>query len=90
MFAPLPGISNMCVNEQQMMNAYTLTKVEIFRQRAAFNTRIPMTCKAPSDGQHQIMAETHNSTKFLKLGNNFAINHRALLILPLSFLKMMN
>lgn len=56
----------MCVNEQQMMNAYTLTKVEILGQQAAFNTRIPMTCKGPSDRQHQIMAEMHSSTKFLK------------------------
>lgn len=65
MFALLPGISNMCVNEQQMMNAYTLTKVEIFWQQAAFTTRIPMTCKALSDG-HQVMAKMYDSTKYLK------------------------
>lgn len=66
MFALLPGISNMCVNEQQMMNAYTLTKVEIFWQQAAFTTRIPMTRKALNDGWHQVMAKIYNSTKFLK------------------------
>ena len=69
MFAPLPGISNMCVNEQQMMNAYTLTKVEIFWQQAAVTTRILMTLKAPSDGRRQLMAEKYNSTKFLHFSN---------------------
>lgn len=56
----------MCVNEQQMMNAYTLTKVEIFWQQAAFTTRILMTRKALNDGWHQVTAKMYNSTKFLK------------------------
>lgn len=62
----------MCVNEQQMMNAYTLTKVEIFWQQSALTTRIPMTLKAPRDGQWQVMAEKYNSIKLLNFSNTKA------------------
>jgi len=62
----------MCVNEQQMMNAYTLTEVEIFWQQAALTTRILRTLKALSDGRRQVMAERYNSTKFLHFSNTKA------------------
>lgn len=69
MFAPLPGISNMCVNEQQMMNAYTLTKVEIFWQQAALTAQILVTLKELRDGWQQVLAEKCNSSKFVHFSN---------------------
>lgn len=47
----------MCVNEQQMMNAYTLTKVEIFWQQAALTAQILVTLKELRDGWQKVLAE---------------------------------
>lgn len=59
----------MCVNEQQMMNAYTLTKVEIFWQQAALTAQILVTLKELRYGWQQVLAENCNSSQFLNFSN---------------------